>query len=274
MSWSDLLNSWFPGFDPAAQSREWLAATVNFLPTLVLILVILLIARFAAQRTQSVVEGVATRAKMPSEIGVLAGRIVRVGVFVLAAMLILDKLQFGTAVTSFVAGLGITSIVVGFALQDIVKQFAAGVLLVVLRPFRVGDCIKVNGFEGRVEEIQLRATVLKTVEGDEVFIPNADVYNNALVNKTRYHLHRSTLALHVPRRAAQEQVREQVLKAVAAVPGVSEMPQPALVGLSLADDKITLELRVWINTHTADPDTVMTLVIGAVRTALDTPKSG
>lgn len=273
MSWSDLLNAWFPGFDPAALSREWLGAAVGFLPTLLLILVILLIAMFAAQRSQAVVQGVATRAKMPAEIGVLAGRMVRIGVFVLAAMLILDKLEFGTAVTSFVAGLGITSIVVGFALQDIVKQFAAGVLLVVLRPFRVGDCIKVSSFEGRVEEIQLRATVLKTIEGDEVFIPNADVYNNALVNKTRYHLHRSTLALHVPRGAALEQVREQVLKA-AAVPGVSETPAPALVALGLDESKITLELRVWINTHTADPDAVMTQVIGAVRAALDGANPG
>lgn len=271
MSWSDLLNTWFPGFDPAALAREWFGAAVGFLPTLLLILLILLVAMFVAGRSQRVVAGVAERARLPSEMAVLAVRVVRIGVFVLAAMLILDKLQFGTAVTSFVAGLGITSIVVGFALQDIVKQFAAGVLLVVLRPFRVGECIKVNGFEGRVEEIQLRATVLKTVEGDEVFIPNADVYNNALVNKSRYHLHRSVLALHIPRGADLEKVRAGMLKAVAAVPGVVETPAPALVATALDADKISLELRVWINTHQSDPDSVMTAVIGAARAALDKP---
>ncbi len=267
-----LLQGWVPAIDLEQLVRSWLAAVVGYLPTLLLILVLLLVAFVVSRRSQAVVMGVAERAKIPSDVAGLLARAVRIGVYILAAMLILDRLQFGTAVTSFVAGLGITSIVVGFALQDIVKQFAAGILLTILRPFKVGDCIRVSGFEGRVQEIQLRATVLRTAEGDEVMIPNADVYNNALINKSRHSIRNRTLALRAPRAADLEPLRADLLKAVEAVPGVADRPAPVLQATGLEDAAVVLELRFSVDSRAADPDSVVTQVLTAAGRALDQHK--
>lgn len=267
-----LLQGWLPAIDLERLVRGWLATAVSYLPTLLLILAIILVAIIVSRRSQSLVMGMAERAKIPSDLAGLLVRAVRIGVYILAAMLILDRLQFGRAVTSFVAGLGITSIVVGFALQDIVKQFAAGILLTILRPFKVGDCIRVSGFEGHVQEIQLRATVLKTAEGDEVLIPNADVYNNALINKSRHAIRNRTLTLRAPRAVALGPLRADVLKAIAAVPGVAASPAPTLEATGLEDAAIVLALHFAVDSRTASPDTVVTQVLTCAGTALDRHK--
>ncbi|GAB4206804.1 MAG: hypothetical protein OHK0022_34300 [Roseiflexaceae bacterium] len=269
-----LLQGWIPAIDLERLVRGWLAAVVGYLPTLLLILGIILVALFVGRRSHAVVMGVAERSKIPPDVSVLLARVVRVGVYILAAMLILDRLQFGTAVTSFVAGLGITSIVIGFALQDIVKQFAAGVLLTILRPFKVGDCIRVSGFEGRVQEIQMRATVLKTAEGDEVLIPNADVYNNALVNKSRHSLRHRTLSLRAPRGVELEPLRADLLKAIGAVPGLASNPALELVATGLDDTAVLLELRFAVDSRNAAPDAVVTQVLSVAGRALDRHKPG
>src|SRR5262245_55560218 len=157
----------------------------EFLPTLMWIAVALGLTIVLSRRVQGVVRRLSERTQAPREIGDLLGRIARIGILLLGLLVVLELLGWGQAALSFVAGLGIAGIVIGFALQDIVKQFAAGVLLLMLRPFRVGDQVKIGAFEGRVVEVQIRATVLKTKDGDEVMIPNADVYTNAIVNSSR-----------------------------------------------------------------------------------------
>jgi len=120
------------------------------------------------------------------------------GIVALGILLALDRLGWSQAALSFLAGLGIVGIAIGFALQDIVKQFAAGVLLLMLRPFNIGDHVKIGVFEGQVMQVQLRATILKTVNGDEVLIPNADVYTTAITNTSRYRLRRHDIPLSLP----------------------------------------------------------------------------
>ncbi len=87
--------------------------------------------------------------------------------------------------TAFLTGLGILGFTVGFALQDVMKNFAAGVLLLLQKPFRVGESISVAGFDGTVTAIDLRSTEIRTFDGRIVILPNADVLNHAIVNFTR-----------------------------------------------------------------------------------------
>src|SRR5215216_4653809 len=166
----------------------WYQTTIRFLPNLILIAIILALTIVISRRTQGLVRRFSERTQAPPEIVDLLGRMGRFFVLAIGLLLVLGRLGLSDAVISFVAGLGIAGIVIGFALQDIVKQFAAGVLLLMLRPFRIGDDVKIGNFEGRVIQVQLRATVLKTNSGDEVLIPNADVYSTAIVNASRYDL--------------------------------------------------------------------------------------
>jgi small conductance mechanosensitive channel len=87
---------------------------------------------------------------------------------------------------SFQAGdlvkiLGVGSVAIGFAFQNILQNFLAGVLLLLQEPFRLGDCITITGFEGKVEDIQTRATIISTSDGHRIVIPNAVLFTNPVV---------------------------------------------------------------------------------------------
>lgn len=248
---------------------KWYADAISFLPRLLLIAVILVLTIAVSRRSYGLTRRLSEHTQAPREIGDLLGRIVRIGVLLLGAMTVLGQLGLGTAVTSFIAGLGIAGIVIGFALQDIVKHFAAGVLLLMQRPFRIGDEVKIGHFEGRVEDVQLRATVLKTRDGDEVRIPNADVYNSAVVNKTRYDLHRHTIILKIPGDLDLAWARATLIQALDTVPGVAANPQPSVVATGLDGTAVTVEVRFWINERAADSGTVTTGIITVTRRTLE-----
>src|SRR5262249_35132106 len=158
-----------------------------------------------------------------------------------------------------------------FALQDIVKQFAAGVLLLMLRPFQIGDHVKIGVFEGQVVQVQLRATVLKTVNGDEVLIPNADVYTTAITNSSRYQLHRHDILLSLMPTTDLVQARAALIQAVGEIPGVIDSPAPAIVATSIDAQAPKLEVRFWIDESARDVDAVKTAVVAAVHKALEEP---
>jgi small-conductance mechanosensitive channel len=248
--------------------RDWYEAVVRFLPNLLLIALILVVTIVVSRRSQGLVARLAGNTQAPREIADLLGRMVRIGVLLLGAVLALGQLGFGQAVLSFVAGLGIAGIVIGFALQDIVKHFAAGVLLLMLRPFRIGDEVRIGAFEGQVQDVQLRATILKTNVGDEVLIPNADVYNSAIVNLTRYELRCHSVSLKMPAGRDLEGARVVLGQMLGEVPGVAATPPPSVIAIGLADAAATVELRFWVDERKHAPEVVKTAVIAAALRAL------
>lgn len=248
---------------------RWLARATDFLPTLLTIALILVVTIVLARRTQSLVRRISARTQAPAEIVDLFGRAVRVTILSAGVLFVLDQLNLSRAVLSFIAGLGIAGIVIGFALQDIVKQFAAGVLLLMLRPFRIGDEVKIGAFEGRVAEVQLRATVLKTSGGDEVLIPNADVYTTAIVNRSRQILRRHEVAVTLPAESDLPRAHAAMAEALAGVPGVAASPAPAIVALGLDGQTVKLEARFWVDERADSADGVRTSVVAAMRGAIE-----
>jgi small-conductance mechanosensitive channel len=247
----------------------WYTAAIEFLPNLLLIALILALTIVVSRRVQGLVRRLSQGTQAPREIGDLLGRIARVAVLLIGAVLVLGQIGLSSAVVSFVAGLGVAGIVIGFALQDIVKHFAAGVLLLMLRPFRIGDEVRIGAFEGRVEDVQLRATVLKAENGDEVLIPNADVYNSAIVNQSRHELHRHTVKLQVPADQDLLRTRAALTQALGAVAGVAAKPPPSVAATTLDGQAATLELRFWVDERAVEPGAITTDVIAAARQALE-----
>jgi small conductance mechanosensitive channel len=248
--------------------RDWFEAVVRSLPNLLLIALILVATIVVSRRSHGLVAGLAGRTQAPREIADLLGRMARIGVLLIGAVLAVGQLGFGQAALSFVAGLGIIGIVIGFALQDIVKHFAAGVLLLMLRPFRIGDKVRIGEFEGHVQDVHLRATVLKTNAGDEVLIPNADVYNSPIVNLSRYDMHRHSVSLKMPAGIDLERLRAALEQTLGGLPGVASDPPPSVVATSLDDAVATVELRFWVDERAHIPADVTTAAIAAARRAL------
>jgi small-conductance mechanosensitive channel len=146
---------------------------------------------------------------------------------------------------TIISSLGIGSVAIGFAFKDILQNLLAGILLLVNRPYRRGDQIVVKDFEGTVEHIQSRATLIKTYDGRRVIIPNSDVYTSPVIVNTAFPLRRDQFDIGIgygdePRRAV-----EVFTAAIAAVDGVETDPAPEVLPWGLDASSVTLRARWW-----------------------------
>jgi small-conductance mechanosensitive channel len=184
--------------------------------------------------------------KLDSELIVLLELLTRWGILAIGIVLALEQLapgRFG----SLIAGLGVAGVTIGFALQDVAKNFIAGVLLLVTRPFELGDTIEVSGFQGKVLAINLRATELRELDGRFLIIPNADVFVSPIVNFTRAPRRRIELALGVSADSDLELTSRTALQAISALPGLVTDPGPELVFKRFGESAIEGILYYWVD---------------------------
>ena len=168
-----------------------------------------------------------------------------------------------------VAGLGIGSVAIGFAFKDILQNWLAGLLLLLRQPFRPGDQIVVNGYEGTVERIETRATIIKTYDGRDAIIPNADVYSSTVLVNTVHEKRRSTYAVGIGYGDDIGQAREVMIAAMGSVDGVEADPAPEVLVTELAGSSVNLTMRWWTASRRTDVVHVQAQILEAVKMALD-----
>jgi small-conductance mechanosensitive channel len=141
--------------------------------------------------------------------------------------------------------LGIGGVAIGFAFQNILQNFLAGLLLLWAEPFRIGDEIKIDAYEGTVEEIQTRATIIKTYDERRVVIPNADLFTHSVIVNTAADIRRWEYDFTVKGNFDLVEVKSRVVDAVRKVPGTLSEPSPEVLVLELGDlESNTLKLRI------------------------------
>lgn len=143
-------------------------------------------------------------------------------VWTLGLIVALDA--FGFDPQAVATGLGLTSLALGFALKDIISNFISGMLILVLRPFELGDQIVVGETEGNVERIELRATQLRTYDGRVVLIPNAEVFTSRIINNTAAPIRRSSVELFIGYDSDLQQVVTVLKNAAQATQEVLDEP--------------------------------------------------
>ncbi|MDQ2893313.1 MAG: mechanosensitive ion channel [Pseudomonadota bacterium] len=158
-----------------------------------------------------------------------------------ASVIVFPSIKPSTVISS----LGIGSVAIGFAFKDILQNLLAGILLLVNRPYRRGDQIAVKDFEGTVEHIESRATLIKTYDGRRVIIPNSDVYTSPVVVNTAFEHRRDQFDIGIGYGDKPAQSAETFLAAIAAVDGVIADPAPEVLPWGLDDNFITLRARWW-----------------------------
>lgn len=188
----------------------------------------------------------------------------------IGALLALNAMGFEGVAAGLLAGGGATAIVFGFAFRQIGENLLAGLFLVFSRPFRIGDLIQSGDLpEGTVEALDLRNTHIRTADGRDVFIPNARIYNEPLVNFTRDGLRRPTMVLGMDYRTPFPELRGAVLAAISAVPGALVSPAPSVNLVGFGTGAVEVEIYVWIDTHQGtDFATVQTLMMEAALAAV------
>lgn len=226
---------------------QQLESLINSFPELIsrsLLAIAILVVSFLASRWLArVVAGAARRQKADIGVQETLRRLTRWSVMILGGVLAIEQLI--PNVTSLLAGLGIAGLTIGFALQDVAKNLIAGVLLLIQRPFEIGDSIEVSGFTGNVLDIKLRTTDIRTIDGRFVTIPNADVFVNPITNFSRAPSRRLEVSADLSYDADLHRVRQVVLEAVRDVEGLLDEPAPEVVYRSADDNVIQLVAYYW-----------------------------
>lgn len=154
-----------------------------------------------------------------------------------------------------VATIGVVTVGFAVAIQDILKDLVAGFYILVERPFFIGNLISTATYTGRVENVELRATKLRLVSGEEVTIPNSLVFGGIVVNNSYYGERRASITVTLPQEEFnKDETPERILATVHKIEHVLEKPGPTVIFSSYTEQKITLTLRFWIATE--QPSTV------------------
>ena len=222
---------------------------------LIVIIVMLLLARVVRRTTMRAL----TRGRAQANVTILLGNLVQVAVVTIGVLLVLaiyTRDAFGWILGSF----SVVGIVLGLSLQDILKNFLAGIWVLVERPFRIGDTIEVGGYSGVVEEITFRTTLLRTVEAQQVIVPNGTFMTSSVVNLTRFPTRRASLWLVVDD-ASKPIAADDVRSALRETSGVAKEPPPSVELRSVTGGKASYLVTFW----TAERDAALSAAVAALR---------
>ncbi|MER8386921.1 mechanosensitive ion channel family protein [Mesorhizobium sp. M0166] len=170
-------------------------------------------------------------------------QVVRYAILGLVVIMVLG--QFGVQTASIIAAIGAAGLAIGLALQGTLQNIAAGIMLLALRPFRIGEYVEVGAISGTVEEIGLFATTLRTVEGVYVLAPNSTLWNQPVRNFTRNGVRRGDITLSIGSWNDIDFAQKTMLGVAAADRRVRRQPAPIAFVATVGDSTVTITLRYW-----------------------------
>lgn len=247
--------------------QELLGAAVKAVPSLLAAICILFLTRYMAQLMTQLAESTGKKTLKSASLQILLNKIIQVGVWtigvLLACVFVFDNFSIG----DIIATLGIGSIAIGFAFQDIFKNFLAGVILLIEEPFRIGDEIIVDAFQGKVEHISIRTTQIKTYEGEKVLIPNSAIFTYAVKVLTAYSFRRTDLAIGLDYNTFLPEAEQLLFKTITNVEGVLNQPIPIVDVVNFGDSAIDFKVRYWTLPEQKQVNLVKTKAIVAIKKA-------
>ena len=155
---------------------------------------------------------------------------------------------FGIQTASFAAVLAAAGFAVGMAFQGTLGNFAAGIMLLVFRPFKVGDFVEVNDDTGVCEHIDLFTCEFRTLDNRKLIIPNGAVFGSTITNYTGYDVRRVDVDVGAEYSASIDATREALEKSAASIPGMINDPAPQVFLKGLGDSSVDWQVRVWCKT--------------------------
>ena len=237
----------FSGWEQLAQTG------MSFGTNLLAALAIFFIGRWVATRVVTLMKAALTRAKVDKTLVSFLGNVANIGLLILVIIAALGKLGIPTtSVTALIGGAGLA---VALSLKDQLSNFAAGALIILFRPFKVGDFIRVNGFEGIVREIKMVQTSLSTPDNEEVVLPNSVVMTNSITNRSSLPLCRAQVVVGVDYACDLKVAKDAVLRAATEHPlCVQTKERPAVVYITnLGDSAIEITLWAWTQEENLGP---------------------
>ncbi len=255
--------------DPAAWpviGRRILGRVVAWLPSLLAALIVLLVFFVLHRVVAGLLRRVMGRTRAdPAALDIT----LRLSKYLILGLgLVMAASQVGINVASLLAGVGILGLAVGLAAQDSLGNLMAGITILWDRPFRIGDNVTVSETFGKVKEIGLRTTRIRTVDQLDAILPNKEIINQKIVNHTLNPMMRLGIPVGIAYKEDTRHAREVLLAAIEGHELLLEKPEPQVVVTALADSAVNLELRVWLRDPYAERQATFAM-LELVKIALD-----
>jgi small conductance mechanosensitive channel len=233
------------------------SALFDFSLKLIGAIAVLIIGMWIAKRVKNLIIKVFERRKADPVLVSFTTSLLHVVLKIVVIMAALDTLDINT--TSLIAMLGAAGLAVGLALQGSLSNFAAGVLIIIFKPFRLGHVVTVNGVAGKVKEISILTTTIDTFDNEKMIVPNAKVMADNITNHTAYSHRRIDLRASISYGDDIDRAREAIKNAVAEIPHVLDDPALEIILIEMADSSVNFAVRPWCH-----PDHYFEVKFGAL----------
>jgi len=207
-------------------------------------IVIFVVGRWVARALRNMIKRMMAKGDVDETLISFVGNLTYITL--LAFVIIAALNQLGIQTTSFIAVIGAAGLAIGLALQGSLANFAAGVLMIVFRPFKAGDYIEGAGVAGTVEEIQIFATQLKTPDNKTIIVPNAKMMGDNITNYSAKDTRRVDMVIGVGYGDDLKKVREILEDILAIDDRILEDPAPTIGVLELGDNSVNFAVRPWV----------------------------
>lgn len=225
--------------------RELTEMTVGFVPKLLVAILILWVGMKLAKMVRKLIIKALERRNAEPSLKSFLGSLVDV---LLKAMIIIMAMDVvGIKATSFIALLGAMGLAIGMALQGTLQNFAGGVIILLMKPFKVGDYIECGQFKGYIQEIRIFHTVMRPFNGRTIVIPNSELSNKSLINHTKEEIIRLDVVASVAYGSDLEKVKEVLMEVINNEPLIQTEPKAPVVAVSeLGNSSVDLSMWMWV----------------------------
>ena len=226
-------------------AKEYTTRFIDFLPNLLAAFLILIVGLWIIKILVSYVRKIFRKKEYDPTLENFVSSLLSWGLKIVLFVLVIS--QLGVQTTSLVAILGAAGLAIGLALQGSLSNFAGGVLIIILKPFKIGDFIEAQGVSGTVKETSLFYTKLTTFGNQLAIIPNGQLTNDNIINYTVEGKRKDAITIGVSYESDIKLAKEILMELMKEQEGIHEDPEPQVVVTELADSSVNLSARFWAN---------------------------
>lgn len=224
---------------------SWWTTLIDMVPNMLVAIILFIVFLVVANLIKKLFVRIFQKSSNNKAVESLFSTIIFYAVIGIGLFIILDILKLDKAVTSLLAGVGVIGLALGFAFQDIAANFVSGIILAFRKPFVIDDIVKIEGFMGTVTRTNLRVTVVKTFQGQEVYIPNKEVLSNPIINYTVLGERRIDLTVGISYGDDLAKVKELVIGAIKNIEGVIRKDDIIFSYKEFGDSSINFDIKYW-----------------------------
>ncbi len=225
---------------------KWLHNLALLLPNIFIASIVLVFGLFIARWLRNLCEKLFYKVSPTKALNNLLSSTIYFLLIGITLFSVLSILKLDKTVTTILASAGIVGLALAFAFQDIAANFISGIFISFRRPLHVGDIVKIKNYMGKVEDINLRDTVLRTFQGQMVIIPNKEVFQNPIENYSLLGKRRMDLTVGVSYGEDLRRVQEITLLAVRGIEGLTDPEETTLFFMEFGGSSINFVLRMWV----------------------------